>query len=305
MIVHTYKPYPTALLNPRADPIFKSLFTTNSMESHQALTCFLCDLVGKTVTDVVLQPNEIPQESTSDKQAEFDITCKIDNEVANIEMQGRNINDNYGKRTEYHVAHVLNHYTTKGDLWDDTPKVFQISVLNFIFDKAEKNCFNHYVLRNEHGRVISQTLNVLFLELPKVLPLKDDIKTLTAVEMWGKFFLYANNPEKQDFVSELAKANRGIQMAVRVIHSMSQDELNWYRESSYWMRVSDDKTMINTATRRGLEKGMKKGLKQGREEGAQQKAIDTAIELLKEKICPEVIAKCTHLPIEKIKELQK
>jgi predicted transposase YdaD len=59
-------------------------------------------------------------------------------------------------------------------------------------------------------------------------------------------------------------------MAVRVLHSMSQDELNWYRESSYWMRVSDDKTMINTATRRGLEKGMKKGLKQGRKIGIQE-----------------------------------
>lgn len=304
-----FKPYPTAVLNPRADPIFKSLFTTNSQDSHGALTCFLSDLVGKTVSDVVLQPNELPQESTSDKQAEFDITCKIDKEVANIEMQGRNINDNYGKRTEYHLAHVLNHYTTKGDPWEITPKVYQISVLNFVFDKEEKNCFNHYVLRNEHGRTVSETLNVLFLELPKVLPLNDEIKTLTPVEMWGKFFIYANNPEKQDFIEELSKANRGIQMAVRVLHSMSQDELNWYRESSYWMRVSDDKTMKNAAERKGLEKGLekgfKKGLKQGREEGLQTKAVDAAIEFLKAKVDPEIIAKCVKLPLEQVLELQK
>ena len=147
--------------------------------------------------------------------------------------------------------------------------------------------------------------------------------------MWGKFFIYANNPEKQDFIKELSKANRGIQMAVRVLHSMSQDELNWYRESSYWMRVSDDKTMKNAAERKGLEKGFKKGIKQGREagriqglqegrqkgrlegrlegiqEGIQTKAVEDAIELLKEKVDPKIIAKCVKLPLEQVLELQK
>ena len=82
----TYRPSPTALLNPCADPIFKTLFTTNSKESHEALTLFLSDMVGQRVTDVVLQPNELSVESATDKQAEFDINCKIQGEVVNIEM---------------------------------------------------------------------------------------------------------------------------------------------------------------------------------------------------------------------------
>ena len=40
-MVQTLRPSPTALLNPCADPIFKILFTTESPEAHQALTCFL------------------------------------------------------------------------------------------------------------------------------------------------------------------------------------------------------------------------------------------------------------------------
>ena len=267
----TYRPSPTALLNPCADPIFKILFTTNSKDSHEALTLFLSDLIGQTVSDVVLQPNELAGESTTDKQAEFDINCKIDSEVVNIEMQGRNIKDDYGKRTEYHVAHLLNHYTPKGFSWEETPKAYQISILNFIFDEQEKNSFNKYLMRNEHGRTISKTLNILFLELPKVLPLNDDVQKLTEIEMWGKFFLYANRQDKQDFIKELAKANRGIQMAVRVLHSISEDELNWYRESSYWMRVSDDKTMKNAAQKaghaEGLAEGRAEGLTEGRAEG--------------------------------------
>lgn len=283
----TYRPYPTALLNPCADPSFKSLFTTNSEESHQALTCFLSDIVGKTVTDVELQPNELPVEALSDKQAEFDITCKIQDEVVNIEMQGRNIKDNYGKRTEYHVAHLLNHYTPKGMPWEKTPPVYQISVLNFVFDDEEKNCFNHYQMRNENGRSISQTMNVLFLELPKVEPLPDDIKTLTVIEMWGKFFLYANRPDKQVFIEELAKANRGIQMAVTVLRNISQDELNWYRESSYWMRVSDEKTMKNAAEKHGREEGL----------------ATAVLGFYKNKVPIEIIAKSLNMTEEQVQEI--
>lgn len=41
------------------------------------------------------------------------------------------------------------------------------------------------------------------------------------------------------------------------------------------------------------------------QEGVEQKAIDAAIELLKEKIDPEIIAKCEKLPLEQVLELKK
>ena len=82
----TLKPSPTALLNPCVDPIFKILFTDESEEAHQALTCFLSDIFGKPVSDVTLQPNELSGESTSDKQSEFDINCVLEGKKINIEM---------------------------------------------------------------------------------------------------------------------------------------------------------------------------------------------------------------------------
>ena len=82
-------------------------------------------------------------------------------------------------------------------------------------------------------------------------------------------------------------------MAVTVLKNISQDEINWYHETRYWMHVSDEKTMINEAERRG------------RAEGAQQKAEEAAIELLKEKVPVETIAKCEKLPLERVLELQK
>ena len=36
-------------------------------------------------------------------------------------------------------------------------------------------------------------MNVIFMELPKIDLLPDDITKLTKTQMWGKFFLYASN----------------------------------------------------------------------------------------------------------------
>ena len=287
------RPSPSALLNPCVDPIFKILFTDESKESNIALTCFLTDIIGKKVSNVVLQPNELSGEMNTDKQSEFDINCKIEGKIVNIEMQGLNKDNHFGRRAEYHVAHLYNHYVTKGLNWKETPQAFQISVLNFTFDDSEKDCISYYLMSNQNGRTIAGMLNVIFMELPKIEPVPDDISLLTPVQMWGKFFLYANKPDKSDFVEKLAEENRGIKMAVTVLKNISQDEINWYHETRYWMHVSDEKTMINEAERRG------------RAEGAQQKAEEAAIELLKEKVPVETIAKCEKLPLERVLELQK
>ena len=87
-------------------------------------------------------------------------------------------------------------------------------------------------------------------------------------------------------------------MAVTVLKNISQDELNWYHETRYWMHVSDMKTMKNAAERRGL--------KEGRAKGARENAIKSAKNLLKMKLGSlEQIAQAVGLPQEKVLELQK
>ena len=81
----------------------------------------------------------------------------------------------------------------------------------------------------------------------KIAKLPDDTASLTPAEMRGKFFLYASDKDNQDFVIELTKHNRGIAMAFTVLKNVSQDELNWYHETRYWMHVSDELSMKEAA----------------------------------------------------------
>ena len=55
----------------------------------------------------------------------------------------------------------------------------------------------------------------------------------------------------------------------------------------------------------GREEGISIGLKQGLERGAYQKALETAKSFLAEGLHPEIIARCTTLPLETVLELAK
>ena len=94
-------------------------------------------------------------------------------------------------------------------------------------------------------------------------------------------------------------------MAVTVLKNVSQDEINWYHETRYWMHVSDEKTRIRAATERGLAEGRAKGLEKGLAEGRTEQALETAKKLIKMKnVTKEQIAEATGLSIKQIEELK-
>ena len=55
--------------------------------------------------------------------------------------------------------------------------------------------------------------------------------------------------------------------------------------------------------REGFEEGLEHGLEQGLERGAYQKALETAKAFLSEGLAPQMVARCTNLPLETVQEL--
>ena len=84
-------------------------------------------------------------------------------------------------------------------------------------------------------------------------------------------------------------------MAFTVLENVSQDELNWYHETRYWMHVSDELTMKNAAKREGRAEGIA--------EGEHKKAVEVARKMIKNGINTEIIIECTNLSQEEIQIL--
>lgn len=332
--------YNGPLLNPLADPIFKILFTDPSKEANIALTSFLSCIFNRKVENVEIVSNELSKESTSDRAAVFDISCKFvdDNEVIEIEMQGRDDHNAYDKRAEYYAAHLLNHYSKCGEGWVDVPRAYQISVLNFIYDKNDDSGFSHYVMRKESGGTLSKRLNIFFIELPKLMCDPDvDIEKLTSIEKWSNFLLYANDKDEQMFVNKIAESEEGIMNAQKILNRISQDEINWQRERDFFDQKMTLETIKRYARETGYSEGLKmgkidgmkkgkkeglaegraegraegiaegraEGIAEGRAEGIEENAINTAKNMLKDNLPAEKIAMYTGLSLEKVLELKE
>ncbi|MCR5620958.1 MAG: Rpn family recombination-promoting nuclease/putative transposase [Treponema sp.] len=147
-----------------------------------------------------LTANEPSEEFAGQRSVSYDIACEFDDGMsADIEMQAFNQKYDYGKRAEYQVSRLETTYLKKGDSWEKAPTVYQISVLDFNFskdDKDDKNRspVNRYAMRTKDGRELSNSLNIIFIELPKALKLEGSVETNSALENWAIFLKDADDP---------------------------------------------------------------------------------------------------------------
>ena len=188
----TLRPSPTALLNPRMDPIFKAIFTQETKESYAALESFISSVLGRKIKDLKLTTNEPPVDNTTESKMSFDVSVTFDNgEKASIEMQGRNRDYTYEARSEIQVARLLNINAKKSNDWK-AEKVYQISVLNFHLPKDDNSEMSWYTMKSQKGHALSGHLNVIYIDL---LVLKElagkPIENLTPLQKWGLYLAYA------------------------------------------------------------------------------------------------------------------
>lgn len=295
--------------------MFKALFTSNSEQSQKALVSFVSAALGRKVSDVKLEPNELPIDTFGEKQSSFDIVCMLDgSEPANIEIQTPGNETLFKRRVEYHVAHLLNHYVRKGDLWHDIPKTYQISIVDFIFDSDSDKYVSRYQMRTKGGRKLDERLNIIVIELPKIAKLGNvPPENLTNIEKWGKFFVDADDRNMKDYVSKIASSEEGIMNATQILQGLNTDYSMWTAQERHDNAIREREMMKRETARemarqleKGLQEGRQKGLQQGLQQGAYEKAVETAKNLLSLGVNTLVqIAQVTGLSLSEIQKLKQ
>ena len=219
------------ILNPRLDVNFKAIFTQNSKDSRFALKSFLMAAIGRKIKKVTVIENENPKQFDLQRGISYDINCIFeDDSCAQIEMQGFEKAYDYGKRAEYYAARLLSSAIEVGDDWNSLPVVYQISVLNFIYDDSNDNPIHQYtMIDRKDGANLAGVLNVIFMELPKIPEISnlEDVKNLPSPVKWCKFLQIADNQEKQDLIDALARSEEGIMKAESTLKGISMDRWRW------------------------------------------------------------------------------
>ena len=290
--LYTKRPNPTALLSPLYDSTFKGIFTQETEDSNLALQCFITAVLGRTVKNVILKPNEPAKDRPEQKGMSYDISIEFDDgELSDIEMQAWKENYDYGVRAEIQSARLLNNNAKKGDEWD-SPKIYQISVLNFHYGKDDNKEMAWYTMKNQTGDRLADRLNIILIDLKTIRKMfGTPINELTPVEKWGLFFCYVDKEEYADYISQLVRSEKGIMAAENTVKYMSEADDNWFVQNSRFIAEQDKNTQIRNAERRGREQGML--------EGAQQKAIENARKLLADgKYTAKEISELLQIPID-------
>lgn len=159
--LYTARPNPTALLSPLYDSTFKGIFTQETEDSKLALQSFVSAVVERNVKNVILKPNEPAKDGPNQKGMIYDISVEFDNgELSDIEMQAWKEDYDYGIRAEIQAARLLNNNAKKSDDWD-SPKVYQISILNFHYRKDDNKILSWYTMKNESAESLADRQNII------------------------------------------------------------------------------------------------------------------------------------------------
>ncbi|WP_296322089.1 Rpn family recombination-promoting nuclease/putative transposase [Treponema sp. UBA3813] len=282
------------MLNPRLDANFKAIFTQDTEESRIALRSFLTAAIGLKVEGVTVIKNEEVRDYGTQRGLRYDIKCVFDDgTLAQVEMQGSDSHQIYGKRAEYHAARLLSSVLDVGDNWEKIPKTYQISVLDCEFDKTHGDFFHHYrMMDGRDGARLSGTLNVIFMELPKLPLLTDetDIRNLPSIVKWCKFLKEADNPAEQDLIDILAESEEGIMNAETTLANISADRWRWLVQG----QIEADKKLATA------------NIYYAKEEGKIEASRENARNLLKMNLgTNEQIAQACSLPLDEVLALKE
>ena len=194
----------------------------------------------------------------------------------------------YGKRAEYQVSRLETTYLKKGDTWEKAPKVYQITVLDFIYDKTSSEPVSRYAMRTADNRELSNTLNIIFIELPKVIRLENSIEKNSALENWAIFLKEADNPKKTGIIQKLTEKEAGLMNAKQSLSSISANQDLWVEQFRQEM----------------FERDYRSGMSAAKEKGRSEAKLEAARNMLmKNLLSLEDIAEYTGLPLETVQQL--
>ena len=301
---YTSRPNPTALLSPLYDSTFKNMFTQETEDSNLALQSFISAVLGRSVNNIKLKPNELPKESTEQKGMSFDVTVEFDDgELSDIEIQAFKQEYDFGIRSEIQAARLLNQNSKKGDNWD-SPKVYQISILNFHYRKDDNKELTCYTMKDESGIELSNRLNIIFIDLKTIRKkFGTPVDKLTAVEKWGLFFSFVDKEKNKDYISELVRSEKGIMAAENIVRYMSEADANWFTQNSRYIYERDRNTLIHNAEKRGKAEGLAEGKAEGLVEGRKQAVEEMARSFYGNGVSVEMIARSLGMSEAQVLEI--
>ena len=275
-------------LNPRADLTFKRIFGEHPDLVISLLNALLPLKVGEEITEIEYLPSELVPDNPLRKFSIVDVRCR--------DMQGRHFlvemqmlwSPEFRQRVLFNASKAYVRQLDTGEGYGLLQPVYSLNLVNEVFEPELQGYYHHYAMVHvEHTDRIIEGLQLIFVELPKFTPHTYAEKRMHI--LWLRFLTEINETTRT-IPEELLEAPE-IKKALTVLEESAFTDAELAGYEHFWDGISVEKTLYNSAIRRGLAEGKAK----------EQRLI--AANFKKQGIDIETIAQCTGLSVEEIDEL--
>ena len=290
-------------LNPKADLTFKRVFGEHPDLVMSLLNALLPLKKGAEITEIEYLPAEMVPENPLRKYSIVDVRCK--------DKQGRQFlvemqmlwSPEFYQRVLFNASKAYVRQLDKGETYELLQPVYSLNLVNDIFEPELEGYYHHYELVHvEHSDKVIDGLQLIFVELPKFTPHNYAEKKMQV--LWLRYLTEINERTRE--VPEELLSNPEINKALTELEesAFTEEQLAGYEH--FWDGISVEKTIYNSAIRKGLAEGLAEGEAKGKAEGlakGKAKLLLVAANMKKKGIDLASIIECTGLDEKTVRNL--
>ncbi|WP_294628505.1 Rpn family recombination-promoting nuclease/putative transposase [uncultured Bacteroides sp.] len=255
-------------LDPKADLTFKRVFGEHPDLVISLLNALLPLEPGQEVTEVEYLPVELVPDNPLRKNSIVDVRCR-DNcgRVFLVEMQ-MIWTPEFKQRVLFNASKAYVRQLDAGEQYELLQPVYSLNLVNDIFELDLDDEYYHYyrLVHMEHTDKVIEGLHLIFVELPKFTPHTYSEKKMQL--LWLRYLTEINDQTRE--IPEELLASPELKKAVDVLEESAFTEAQLAGYEKFWDIISVEKTLLNSAERKGMVRGMEKGLAKGLAEGMEK-----------------------------------
>lgn len=283
-------------LDPKADLTFKRVFGEHPDLVMSLLNALLPLSSEQEITDIEYLPSEMVPENPLRKNSIVDVRCK-DKAGRQFIVEMQMIwSPEFKQRVLFNASKAYVRQMNVGEQYELLQPVYSLNLVNEIFEPELEGYYHHYqMIHVENSDKVINGLQLIFVELPKFTPHTYSEKKMQV--LWLRYLTEINERTRE--VPEELMSNPEVKKAVNALEVSAFTDAQLAGYEKFWDIISVEKTLYNSAERKGMAAGMAQGMAQGKEE----ECHFIALNLKRQGIPYELISQCTGLSVKEIELL--
>lgn len=247
-------------LNPKADLTFKKVFGEHPDLVASFLNALLpFDSPEERIEHVEYLPSELVPQTPLRKNSIVDVRCKDKRGRQFIVEMQMVWSSEFKQRVLFNASKAYVRQIAGGEDYELLQPVYSLNLVNDIFEPELEGYYHNYrIVHVEHSDRIIEGLHFVFVELPKFTPQTYKEKKMHV--LWLRY-LTEIDENTREVPPELLD-NPDIKKAVAQLEESAFTDAQLRGYEKFWDTVSVEKTLINSAERKGHAEGRAEGIKQ-------------------------------------------